>query len=88
MEAPKVLPDGTGATATMGAAAQGKIQDINQRAHDAVDKATGAVSNTVERVTGFPERMENLACDYVKAKPIQSVAVGFMAGFLLGKLMR
>ena len=80
--------DTTATSGTIGDAAQEKIQEINQRAHDAVDKAAGAASKTAERVTGLPQRLNDQACDYVKAKPLQSMGIAFFSGLLLGKLLR
>lgn len=80
--------DGTDSSNTLGGTAQAKVQDLNQRAHHAVDTAAERASRAVEGVTGFPQRMENLAADCVKAHPFRSVAMGVAAGLLFGKLMR
>ena len=76
------VADQAGEVATRAASS---IQSVSDRAHDLAAEA----SDQVERLTGRP--VDAWAADirgYVRAHPLQSVAITIGLGFVLGKLFK
>lgn len=69
-------------------AAQDRIQEINQRAHAAVDRAADAADKAAACVAGFPRQLNDKTCEYVRAQPLKAVGIAFASGLLLGRLLR
>jgi ElaB/YqjD/DUF883 family membrane-anchored ribosome-binding protein len=73
---------------TRGNTTQDRIQNMNQRAHAAVDKAAEAAGKAAERMSGFPQELNDKTSEYVRAQPLKAVGIAFASGLLLGKLLR
>ena len=70
--------------------------------HRATDKVAGAATRTTEKASEYGERGREVydqamdraedwmdqARDYVREKPLQSMAIALGAGWLLGRLLR
>lgn len=75
---------------------------VEQGVHRATDKAADAAHRAGDKATDFSERGRELydetmdkadawldqARDYVREKPVQSVAIALGAGWLLGRILR
>jgi ElaB/YqjD/DUF883 family membrane-anchored ribosome-binding protein len=69
--------------------------DTIERAHDTVERATDTAHRAVDRasasarrLTASGQELSNELGTYVTAHPVQTLAVAFAAGFVLGRLMR
>jgi ElaB/YqjD/DUF883 family membrane-anchored ribosome-binding protein len=81
-------------TTTTDTAAQRAHESID-RAHDTVERATtGAhrvvdrASDTARRLTTSGQQLTDELGTYVNAHPVQTLAIAFATGFMLGRLMR
>jgi ElaB/YqjD/DUF883 family membrane-anchored ribosome-binding protein len=75
---------------------------VEEGLHHATDKAAGAATRATEKAAEYSERGREVydqavdraedwmdqARDYVREKPLQSVAIALGAGWLLGRLLR
>jgi ElaB/YqjD/DUF883 family membrane-anchored ribosome-binding protein len=78
------------------------IDNVSERAHDAVDRAAQAASNVAgrlqdrvetlsekgEELLGVPNDLMEGVRDYVRDNPLQAVGMAVAAGYLLSMLMR
>lgn len=66
-----------------------------ERAHDTVERATESAHRAVDRagesarrLTASGQQLTNELGTYVSAHPVQTLAIAFATGFMLGRLMR
>jgi ElaB/YqjD/DUF883 family membrane-anchored ribosome-binding protein len=73
-----------------GTAASGALDRAAAAAHSAVDKAIGAAGPAAEwldqRTRSQRERYD-ATTDYVSQNPVKAVAIAFVAGLLIGKIL-
>lgn len=65
-----------------------RIEQINRRAHEAVDKAATMATQTADWLNDSHQNLTASTCTYVRANPLRSIGMAFAAGFVLAKLMR
>lgn len=77
------------------AAATQRAHETIDRAHDTVERATESAHRVVDRasesarrLTASGEQLTNELGTYVSAHPVQTLAIAFATGFMLGRLMR
>ena len=89
-------------TAGVQKAVDERIENYSRGAHQAVDRATDAVSRVAERlgdgiesiqdkrdqIMELPETWVEGARDYVREHPLQALGIALAAGYVLSMLMR
>ena len=62
------------------------LQNINHRIDDAMEYGRQVIEDdqVVEQIEQIRSRSEN----YIRQHPIKSVAIGFISGYLIGKLFK
>jgi ElaB/YqjD/DUF883 family membrane-anchored ribosome-binding protein len=84
------MADTTNSGIASGSAASGALDRAAAAAHSAVDRAIGAAAPAAEwidrRAQSQQQRYE-ATTDYLRDSPIKSVAIAFVAGLLIGKIL-
>ncbi|MFD0667186.1 hypothetical protein ACT80S_05675 [Ramlibacter sp. MAHUQ-53] len=66
--------------------AQGRVQRVAQKAHEAVDRMEQAIGVGSERMMDWQQEWSESAREQVRASPLAAVGVAFVAGILFNKL--
>lgn len=82
-------------TTTTTEAATERAHDTIDRAHETVERATVGAHRVVDRASDSARRLaasgQQISTElgtYVNAHPVQTLAIAFATGFMLGRLMR
>lgn len=82
-------------TTTTTEAATERAHETIDRAHDTVERATASAHRVVDRASENARRWaasgQQLSTElgsYVSAHPVQTLAIAFATGFMLGRLLR
>jgi ElaB/YqjD/DUF883 family membrane-anchored ribosome-binding protein len=64
------------------------ITSLNKKAHEVVDRAAQAATQTADWLAKSPEHLKKKANDYASAHPFRTVGISFLTGLLIGRLFR
>ena len=66
--------------------AQGTVQRVAQRAHEAVDRMEQVLGTGSERMMDWQQAWSDSARDQVRSNPLVAIGLAFFAGMLFDKL--
>ncbi|HKB52825.1 MAG TPA: hypothetical protein VKD22_02430 [Ramlibacter sp.] len=78
----------TGSGGLNGAAGEGTVRRVAQKAHEAVDTLADTINTSSEKVMNWHQEYGEMAREQVRANPLAVVAGAFVVGFVLAKLTR
>lgn len=65
-----------------------RVRKMAQSLHEAVDTLEQKIGVSSDRVMSLQQEYGDMAREQVKANPLAALGVAFVAGFVLGKILR
>jgi len=84
------MADATSSGVGSGSSAAGALDRAATAAHSAVDRAIGAAAPAaawIDQRTQAQQQRYDATTDYIKQNPLKAVAIAFVAGVVIGKII-
>jgi ElaB/YqjD/DUF883 family membrane-anchored ribosome-binding protein len=84
------MADATNSGIASGSAASGALGRAANAAHSALDRAIGTAAPAAEwidQTARSQQQRYEATADYLRESPIKSVAIAFVAGLIIGKIL-